>query len=258
MKTCPRCNEELADEVRKCRSCGALAIAPPTPAARPTPPPEAETLANEVPVAEQFFAPVALHTQLSASPPSASVTAKSTQPRLTRVPLAAMVALLVVVGVGAAVYAFHGGSHGKKTPVVLAAHAPTAGLPHSLEDVVRQQAESSRQTALAAIAQVSPAGGATLDPHQLEQVQPSLTWVPADQSSTGPNQVSMAQSDGHVTIAIAASSRDVCAFAVWSPGAASRYVTMGNVSSCRAVDAPSSGWSTLAGGSASDLPAEGY
>jgi hypothetical protein len=40
------------------------------------------------------------------------------------------------------------------------------------------------------------------------------------------------------------------------PGTASQYVTMINVSSCKATDAPADGWSTLQGGSSSDLPSD--
>ena len=64
----------------------------------------------------------------------------------------------------------------------------------------------------------------------------------------------MAQNGSTVTIAVDASSHDVCAFGQWSPNATPLYVTMAHVPTCAAVDAPGAGWSTESGGAGSDLP----
>jgi len=201
---------------------------------------------------DRFFAPAVLEPVTVTRPPASS--------GKNPVVIGAIVVIVLAVAIGGfAVLRPGTSSAAKKTPVVLPARAPSNSLPGSLEDVVRIQAESSRQTALAAISEASAEGSdPQVDLHELGQVQPGLTWVTGDVSSTGPHQVSLTQTGDLVTLAIAASSKEVCAFARWQAGTTAQYVTMGNVSSCRAVDAPNEGWSNLAGGSASDLPGQGY
>ena len=58
------------------------------------------------------------------------------------------------------------------------------------------------------------------------------------------------------TVAVSGTSRQVCAFGRWSTANGSEYVTMANVPSCAASAAPTTGWTTEAGGSNQDLPAE--
>ena len=171
-----------------------------------------------------------------------------------------MIGVAIVAACVAAFQLVHQLTHTSKpkVPVVLPARAPSQGLPSSLEDVVRIQAESARQHALSLLAQAR-GGGAGLAPSSLASLDPSLKWLPPDRSSTRSTEVSMLQGgDGTVTIAISASSKSVCAYAQLPPVGTAQYVTMGNVSSCRAADAPTDGWSPLRGGSASDLPPDGY
>ena len=256
MKTCPGCGEGVSRVWTTCRACGTLLMTPPAPVAAfpggaapvtpadpsPPAPPNAD---------EQFFAPASLQRVTLTQAPAAR----------RGIPTGGVVALVVVAALAVAGYtlvsASSGHAHGG-TPVVLPAEGPQAGVPGSLQQVVRIQAESSRQVALAAIAQEPTAQNGRISLSALQQREPSLQWFPADQSSTDPHEVSVLQTTAGVTIAIAASSKDVCAFAQWAPGAVTQYVTMGNMRSCRATDAPPAGWSAQRGGSASDLPPDGY
>jgi len=233
MKSCPRCATVAAGASMKCRNCGALLVAPPVSVPAPHSPAPATA-------EDRFFAPATV----------TAVVAPPRQPR-TEQPVAAkrgapavpvLVVLLVVACAAAAYGAVRSGSGGTpKAPVVLPA-VDESGLP-SLGNAVRIQAESARQRAFAAIAQASAvASGAPLDAQSLRDQDPTLQWVAGERSSTGPDEVSFAQSSDGVTIAVSAKSRDVCAFGRWSPGAANRFVTMGNVRTCRATDAPAAGW----------------
>ncbi|MDQ1447757.1 MAG: hypothetical protein QOC79_728, partial [Actinomycetota bacterium] len=140
-----------------------------------------------------------------------------------------------------------GARHG--TPVALAPRVPTAGLPTSLEAVVRIGAESTRRNALQTVEQVGNG-----DVASLANMQPNYKWLAGNERSTDSHVVSVAQNGDVVTIAVAASNHDVCAFGQWWPGATPQYVTMAHEPSCAAADAPGSGWSSEAGGAASDLP----
>jgi hypothetical protein len=259
MKACARCTAVAPDTTLKCPQCGSLLVAPPAPVA---PAPDAAPAAGAISVEEQFFAPVAVRTlappQLERSTPRAPQPA----PRPKRSLWSLVAAILVIGGLGGAVYgivhASGGGRRAAKTPVILTPNDPSAGLPGGLEQAVRIQAESSRQVAFSAITEAWSATDGQFDVRTLAQMQPGLKWLAADASSTGPHEVSLGRNGETVTVAISASSKDVCAFGRLTPGSAGQYVTMGNVSSCRAVDAPTAGWSNLRGGSASDLPADGY
>jgi hypothetical protein len=245
-KVCTGCGQDVPSVWPKCRKCGALLIAPPVP---PAPPKPREGAAPRTVVDDRFFSTATLE----------RVEYKKAEPKKRGVvPIVIAVLALVLVAGGA--YALLGGSAQKNSaPTILPPHGPTNGLPASLGDVVRIQAESSRQRAFGALAQVSSQGDPThIDMQTLQQMQPDLKWLPADTSSTGPHEVSMLQQGASVTIAISASNKTTCAFGQWSPGQASEYVTMTNMRSCKATDAPTQGWSTLAGGSTADLPPEGY
>jgi hypothetical protein len=259
VKSCPRCAADAPDTALKCAQCGSLIVAPPPTAGTPlgSEPAPAESSAPAAPsIEEQFFTPVAVRTL---APPQSEPVIRSAAPeRGSRTLLYVAVAVVLVVGVAGAIHLFAGGSSKTKTPVILAPHDPSAGLPSSLDDVVRQQAESARQVAFSAVSQVWSQNSGPLDGHQLEQANPALQWLDATVSSTGPHEVSFAEAQNTVTIAISASNKDICAFGRLPLGGVAEYVTMGNMSSCRAVDAPTTGWSTQRGGSASDLPPEGY
>ena len=163
------------------------------------------------------------------------------------------VAILVVLALGAAVYVLRSGDGSKDTdaPVVLEPQESMAGgIPGSLSDAVRVQAESNRQTAAAAVMQTTMQHGGVVDRALLRQAQPNFVWLDGDDSSTSPNEVSIDDSSGGIVIAISASNKTVCAFARLPKQGAGpgEYVTMGNMSSCAATDAPAEGWSQLAGG----------
>lgn len=169
-------------------------------------------------------------------------------------PWGVIVVALVLVPMAVIGFALaHGRNRHRAAPVVLAPRAATAGLPTSLADVVRIEAESTRHTALQAVENAATANG-TADIGNVAAMQPSYTWLVGTQPSTGPQVVSFEDANGVATIAVGASNKDVCAFGRWSPNTTPTYVTMAHLPACRAVDAPASGWSTEPGGAASDLP----
>jgi hypothetical protein len=221
----------------------------------------AETAAAAAPsVEEQFFAPATLRpiAQLPPAMPTARSGPGSGSGGGAGSPFGpgagkwfALVAMFgfFVAAVATAWFTFGGASAQHPVPQVLAPRAPTAGLPTSLSTIVRIQAESTRRNALQAVEQIGSG-----DPSALAAVQPSYTWLPGDTPSTDAHNVSVAQNAGVITIAVSASSRDVCAFGQWRAGGAPQYVTMEHQPACDAVDAPTIGWTTEAGGAASDLP----
>jgi hypothetical protein len=206
---------------------------------------------------EQFFAPAVLQ-PIDQLPPMASAPASRSQGRGPGVGndagkwimLAAML-LFFVAAVVTARLTFTASSAHTRTPVVLPPRPASEGLPSGLDTVVRIQAESARRTALQTAEQIRSG-----DTAQLAAAQPGFRWVAGDSPSTDAHTVSVGQSHGVVTMAVAASNHDVCAFGQWSPGGTPRYVTMGHEPSCAAIDAPNAGWSSEAGGAASDLPDE--
>ena len=258
MSACPGCGQSVRPLWPTCRACGALLMAPPAPVVSVGAAATAGT--GAAPSAEeQFFAPAVLQ-PIVQLPPTAMAPAAA--PRASArsgsggsgdlgkwIILGAMLLFFVLAIVIAAITMKSSASNHAQTPVVLAPRAPTAGLPSGLDTVVRMQAESARRTALQTAEQIGNG-----DIAQLAAMQPSFLWVAGDQPSSDSRTVSVAQNAGVVTMAVAASNHDVCAFGQWSPGESPRYVTMGHQSSCAAVNAPSAGWSAEAGGAASDLP----
>jgi hypothetical protein len=255
-KTCPGCGTMVSAIRPTCRHCGTLLMEPPVPPApfRATPAATATPEASAPPPNtstgdDRFFAPTTL----------APVTVnREPEPKRRGAAFVAVI-VIAVIFLGAGAYAILGGggtSHAK-TPVALPPHGASNGLPGGLADAVRIQAESSRQIAFSAISQALATGDPNaLDLQHLGAISGSLAFHDQNTSSKGPHDVSFAH-DGDVnTIAIAASSKEVCAFGRMQPGTASQYVTMINVSSCKATDAPADGWSTLQGGSSSDLPSD--
>jgi hypothetical protein len=161
------------------------------------------------------------------------------------------VVLFVIAAVATAYVTYGSAAKKHQAPVALPPKAPTAGLPTSLDAIVRIEAESSRRNALQAVEQL---GGA--DVGRLAAIQPNYTWVSTDEASKDPHTVSVGQSGTAVTIAVSGSNKDICAYGAWAPGGTPRYVTMAHEPSCSASTAPAlgEGWSTEPGGAASDLP----
>jgi hypothetical protein len=255
MSVCPACGTDVRPIWPTCRSCGTLLIAPPAPVV-----PIGATTTAAPSTDEQFFAPAVLR------PTVLRPTARLTPPddavaytHDTRIAgsgsgagnwlAVAGVILFVGAAVATAWFSFGPSSHAHEAPVVLSPRAPTAGLPTSLSAIVRIEAESARHTALQAVEQIG-----TADIASLATRQPSYKWLAGVQPSTDPHTISVAQSEDVETIAVAASNHDVCAFGRWSTGTTAQYVTMAHEPTCAAVDAPSAGWSSDAGGAASDLP----
>jgi hypothetical protein len=146
------------------------------------------------------------------------------------------------------------GGKAKQPPTVLAPLPPAAGIPTNLSDVVRIAAESARHTALTTVIETAGSSGAALSLAQLQSSEPSYQWVAGGEPSTTNTVVSITSGAGIDVIAVAGTNRDICAFGRWSPNFGSEYVTMAHVDTCSATNAPASGWSTQAGGSAQDLP----
>ena len=149
-----------------------------------------------------------------------------------------------------------GGHHTPPGPVLLAPQAPFAGIPTSLSGVVRIEAESSRHTALSVVISAASPSGTPLTLTQLASLQPGYQWVLGNVPSTTNTMISITSAPGIDTIAVSGTNKTICAYGRWSPAAGSTYVTMDHVQTCNAATAPATGWSTLAGGSAQDLPGE--
>jgi hypothetical protein len=261
MSTCPSCAKEVRPFWPTCRSCGTLLMAPPAPVT-PVGAAVAEgavgggTAGGPPSAEEQFFAPAVLQ-PIVQLPPVARPAYSNSSSRLAGSDpgvgkWAALIGMVVftIAAIACAVFVFKPAATAQhQTPVVMDPRAPTAGLPTSLEAIVRIQAESARHTALQTIEQVGNG-----DVVALATMQPNYKWVGADQTSTDGHVVSVAQDAGVVTIAVAASNKDICAFGRWSPGASPTYVTMAHQPACAASSAPTTGWSNEAGGASSDLP----
>ena len=252
MTVCPACGENVRPIWPTCRSCGTLLMAPPAPFA-----PVGAAVTPAAPSAEeQFFAPAVLQppVQLPPSPhawtvaPAATATAGAGAGAGKWLALIGIVAF-VIAAVATAWFTLRPGAAQHPAPVALAPRAPTAGLPTSLEAVVRMGAESTRRNALQAVETVG-----TGDTASLASTQPDYKWFAGDEPSTDSHAVSVAQNASVVTIAVAASNHDICAFGQWWPGATPQYVTMAHEPTCAAVNAPATGWSSEPGGAASDLP----
>jgi hypothetical protein len=250
MSACPQCGNDVRPVWPSCRSCGALLIAPPAPvvavgAAAPTGP------STE----EQFFAPAVFRAPVTVAAPPSFEYATAARPDPSGASVGKWVALggmviLLVVAIAIAALAIEPGAKAKaQTPVVLAPKPPVAGLTPDLGAIVRVEAESARHTALQTVASVESG-----DPAALAAAQPDYKWVAGNQPSADPHTVSVLQNTADVTIAVAATNHDVCAFGRWAKNTTPIYVTMGHQQSCAAVNAPTIGWSTQPGGAASDLP----
>ncbi len=252
MKTCPACGQDVRPVWPTCRACGHLLMAAPTPVAPIGAPVEAPGPSAD----EQFFAPAVLQTMpkpesVMPQPFNYDAAAGSgSAPGLGKWITVVGMVLFVICAVLTAYFTFKPGKNvAAEVPVALPPKPPAAGLPTDLNVIVRVEAESTRHTAL----QVVEDSGSD-DLATLARNQPDYQWVTGSTPSDGTKTVSVAQSGTQVTIAVAASNHDVCAFGQWSPGGTPVYVTMEHEPTCAAVDAPNAGWSTQPGGAASDLP----
>jgi hypothetical protein len=180
-------------------------------------------------------------------------------PRRTARPV--MPVALMLVGTIAfaivAVRVVHPGAAKQAAPTILSPRTPTADVSGGLAAATRMQAESSRRFAIQAVEQL----GADEGPDQLTlvalgQMQPGYRWITGSQASTAPSIVSFDDTAGVATVAVSTASREVCAFGRFSPDTGASYVTMAHLPQCRAIDAPTTGWSTEPGGAPSDLPDE--
>lgn len=238
----------------KCTSCGALVVAAPVPVAPAvTPsvaPPSSSSMdpwgtfaRSDDPMAGMIVRPPAAPPRSSASRSIGTVFA----------------ALIVLLALGTAAYPMlrgHATNH-VGAPVVLTPNEPMAGGIPGLSEAVRVQAESNRQTAFGAIMRIRSNADGTFDRAMLAQAQPDFEWLDASESSTGPKEVSLDDSTDVTVIAISASNKHVCAFGRLPLAGVAEYVTMGNMTSCAATDAPEEGWSQLAGGYGGNPPLDG-
>lgn len=245
----------------KCTGCGALLVAMPVPvgatATAPTAPsPSARSPRSSLdPFGDFDVNPLPSYATQPAPAPARS------SPSVGMV----VAAVIVVLALGAAAYGFtrvgrNDAAKSDDAPVVLSGNEPMAGgIPGALSDAVRVQAESNRQIAFAALMQTQMQTGGALDREVLRHAQPDLVWLDATESSKGPKEVSLAETPDGIVIAISASNPSVCAFGrLPNQGRGiGEYVTMGNMSSCAATDAPGESWSQLAGGYGSTPPLDG-
>ena len=166
----------------------------------------------------------------------------------------AIIAMALVITVAGIWSLLPSGSHANPQPTILAARPPFAGIPTSLSDVVRIAAESARHTALMTVIDTAGASAAPVTVTQLQAAQPSYQWVLGSVPSTTNTIVSITSGQGIDVIAVSGTDKDICAFGRWSPTVGTDYVTMAHVKVCSATNAPTTGWSALAGGDAQDLP----
>src|SRR5262249_43042126 len=156
--------------------------------------------------------------------------------------------VILVLAVIAGASFWHSHNKPAPKPEVLAPRPPAAGIPGSLADVTRQQAESTRHDALQTVEQVAADGSVDqVTMHTLGQMQPGFQWQDGDQASTTYTMVSIDIEQNVVTVAVSTPSKQVCAFGRWSAGTGPTYVTMANLRQCRAIDAPADGWTTEPG-----------
>jgi hypothetical protein len=265
MESCPRCATDVIGPAVKCRACGALLVAPPTPAGVPAGNPAHSR--GGLPHADSSFTPAG--TSPSAAPaPTAddrffapvsftpvTVTSVPGQADARRRPLllgAIVISVLAFATGGYALTRSRSGSGSGSSAVVLPATAESSGGLPGLSEALRVQAEASRQRATVVINQaLAESSGGAVDTTTLQRLDPSLDWVTANESSSGPTVVSFSQSGDSFVVAVSNKGHDICAFGRAAPPAVGEYVTLGKVSSCRAADAPADGWTQLspAGGS---------
>jgi hypothetical protein len=167
---------------------------------------------------------------------------------------AALAVVIVIAGVISVLHAGHHAAPPPPPPEILAPQSPSVGIPTSLSAVVRIAAESSRHTALSTVISMAGITGDPVSITQLQSEQPEYQWVLGDQPSTTNAIISITSAPGIDVIAVSGTNRDICAFGRWSPTTGSEYATMAHVKTCNASSAPQNGWSTIAGGSAQDLP----
>ena len=286
MNRCPGCGYIVPGAWTECRRCGAaLDAAPTVPAppvavragpvagslnghAIPPPPPPLppyRATAAPPPVDTSFGAPddaliagarpraATPDTMLPAIDPVITHAAANTKLHwgARTIAIVGVAALLVIAGIYSMIPA---GKHARPAPVVLAGRPPFGGIPTSLSDVVRIAAESARHTALSAVIDAAGTSGAALTLTQLASSVPDYQWVDGNQPSTTDTIVSITSGQGIDVLAVSGTDRDICAFGRWSPTLGSDYVTMAHVTGCAAVNAPTTGWSQLPGGSNQDLP----
>jgi len=274
MKRCPNCGYIVPAAWTECRRCAtALTLGGGAPPPAPAPPPRVPITVPPSRLDDALLpggARVNSHPTPTPLPerPSGPDTwlpridpallAAETEPAKPRVSKQAIaIGAFVLVCVIAAGYSMtHHPHHESSAPTILAPREPFAGIPTSLADVVRIEAESTRHTALSVIISAASSNNAPLSTAELAGLQPGYHWVPGNQASTTNTEISVSSGPGVDVIAVSGTNKDICAYGRWSAAAGPTYVTMAHVKSCTATSAPSDGWSTIAGGTAQDLPNE--
>ena len=124
-----------------------------------------------------------------------------------------VVALVVVCVVGAAFSLIpHGHHQAAAAPTILAPQPPFAGIPTSLEAIVRIEAESSRHTAMSTVITAAGPSGAALTLTQLASAQPSYQWILGSQPSTTNTMISITSTTGSDVVAVSGTNREICAY----------------------------------------------
>ena len=213
------CGNDVRPLWPTCRSCGALLMAPPAPVGRSGTAPRRDRTVGR----RAVLRPRGPATARAASPRRESPSTRRARGRGRSaaagtgkwIVLVAMVVFCRRGGRDRVVHVRRAASETAQTPVVLAPGAPTAGLP---TEPRRRSSASGRVDAPAPRCRPSSRSAAAIPPRS-PAMQTELPWVAGDQPSTDPHTVSVAQNAGDVTIAVAASNHDVCAFGQWSPAA---------------------------------------
>ena len=257
MSACPACGKEVRPLWPSCRACGALLMAAPAPLA----PVGASVGASNGPRT------VGGGAVLRARGATGPCQRRARRTRPPRTPIARRIAgsgagmgkwitliamvVFVISAVGAAMFVLKpSATAAHQTPEVLAPRRADRGsadqprLHRARFRRSRRGAPRSRRwsRSAAAISANSRTCSRTTSGSRATRRRATRTSSPLRQNA------------GSVTIAVAASNHDVCAFGQWTPDGAVRYVTMAHETACAAVNAPSIGWSSEPGGAASDLP----
>jgi len=275
MKRCPNCGYIVPAAWTECRRCAAaLTVGGGAPPPAPAPPDRVPVTVPPTPLDDALLPggarvnghsvhqphqplperPAGPDTWLPRIDPALlAAEAEPPQPRVSKQAMAiGAFALVCLIAVGYA--ATHRKHRESSAPTILAPRQPYVGIPTSLADVVRIEAESSRHTALSVIMSAASSNGAALSTSEMAGLQPGYHWLPGNQPSTTNTEISVSSGPGIDVIAVSGTNKDICAYGRWTMAGGPTYVTMAHVKSCTATSAPPDGWSTIAGGAAQDLP----
>jgi hypothetical protein len=159
----------------------------------------------------------------------------------------AIVAAVIVVGALAFTF-WPSRDDGSTAAGTLEILPPADGGTIGIDSAFRVEAESATRQVMVLVTQVYAETGAIapLTPEMLAPYDPAMQFVAGGVASTSTSVVSMQTSTDRVVVAVAGNG-DICAFGQLDAQMAISYVTA-KAPTCRAIDAPATGWSGQSGG----------